>query len=67
MATTREELPGDIDALRAALIAERAKRIDEAVRAARVVTFKVSRATERRASRWAGMEERASSLLLRSQ
>jgi transposase len=37
MATTREELPGDIDALRAALIAERAKRIDEAVRAARVV------------------------------
>src|SRR5207344_1380494 len=36
MATTREELPGDIDALRAALIAERAKRIDEAVRAARV-------------------------------
>jgi transposase len=37
MATTREELPGDIDALRAALIAERAKRFDEAVRAARVV------------------------------
>ena len=36
MATTREDLPEDIDALRAALIAERAKRIDEAVRAARV-------------------------------
>jgi transposase len=36
MAATRKDLPDDIDALRAALIAERAKRIDEAARAARV-------------------------------
>jgi transposase len=36
MATTREDLPDDIAALRAALIAERAKRIEEAARAARV-------------------------------
>jgi transposase len=36
MATTREDLPDDIAALRAALIAERAKRMEEAARAARV-------------------------------
>src|SRR6202158_5931343 len=36
MAATRKDLPDDIDALRSALIAERAKRIDEAARAARV-------------------------------
>jgi transposase len=37
MAAAPEALPDDIEALRAALVAERAKRIDEAVRAARVV------------------------------
>jgi transposase len=36
MAPTHQDLPEDIDALRAALIAERAKRIDEATRTARV-------------------------------
>jgi transposase len=35
MATTREDLPEDVEALKAALIAERDKRIDEAIRAAR--------------------------------
>ena len=36
MAAADEDLPEDIEALKAALIAERAKRIDEAARAARV-------------------------------
>jgi transposase len=36
MAATREDLPEDVDALKAALLAERGKRIDEATRAARV-------------------------------
>ena len=36
MAAAREDLPEDVEALKAALIAERAKRIDEAARAARV-------------------------------
>ena len=34
--TTPEDLPDNIAALRAALVAERAKRIEEAARAARV-------------------------------
>src|SRR6266516_4310651 len=36
MEGAREDLPEDVDALKAALIAERGKRIDEATRAARV-------------------------------
>src|SRR5713226_5731841 len=36
MAAAREDLPEDVAALKAALIAERTKRIDEAARAARV-------------------------------
>jgi transposase len=36
MAAAREDLPEDVDALKAALLAERGKRIDEATRAARV-------------------------------
>ena len=36
MAAADEDLPEGIEALKAALIAERAKRIDEAARAARV-------------------------------
>ena len=36
MAVAREDLPEDVEALKAPLIAERAKRIDEAARAARV-------------------------------
>ena len=36
MAAAHEDLPEDIEALKAALIAERAKRIEEATRAARV-------------------------------
>jgi transposase len=36
MASALEDLPEDVDALKAALTAERAKRIDDAVRAARV-------------------------------
>ena len=36
MTTTPEDLPDDIAALQAALVVERAKRIEEAARAARV-------------------------------
>jgi transposase len=36
MAAAREDLPEDVAALKAALIAERTKRIDEAARAVRV-------------------------------